>query len=206
MGITNETEKPKRRLLAWLKKSLIPLAGLLGALAIFVVVGWLYLRYPDFFKNLQDYSKRGALVGYGVTFVISVILNATIIIPVSAMAIVSSLGGVLPLPFVVGVVGGIGAAIGEMTGYVAGRAGRDLLAKNRIYVRVEGWVQRWGMMAVFTLSIFPFLFDIVGIIAGATRMPIWKFFIGCWLGRTILYVAVAYLGYFGLDIFTKWFS
>ena len=187
MGVTNEAQKPHRRFIAWVKKSSVPLAGLLGALAIFVTVGWLYFRYPEFFESLKGYGYLGV-------FVISLILNATVIIPVSAMAIISSLGGALPSPFLVGVVGGIGAAIGELTGYVAGLAGRELLAKNKIYIRVEGWVQRWGMMAVFVLSIFPFLFDIVGIIAGATRMPIWKFLIACLLGRVILYIAVAYIG------------
>jgi uncharacterized membrane protein YdjX (TVP38/TMEM64 family) len=187
MGISENTETGKEKFLRWLKKSIVPLAGLLGALAVFVIVGWLYLRYPDFFENLKTYGYLGV-------FVISLILNATVIIPVSAMAVISSLGGALPSPFLVGLAGGAGAAIGEMTGYIAGRAGRDLLAKNRIYVRVEGWVQRWGMFAVFVLSVFPFLFDIVGIIAGATRMPVWKFLIACWLGRTILYIAVAYIG------------
>ena len=80
-----------------------------------------------------------------------------------------------------------------MTGYVAGRSGRDLLAKNKIYQRVEGWVKRWGWIAVFLLSIFPLVFDVVGIIAGAMRMPVWKFFLATWLGRTITYVTVAYL-------------
>jgi uncharacterized membrane protein YdjX (TVP38/TMEM64 family) len=187
MGTTNETQTAKGKILPWLKKSLVPLAGLLGALAVFVVVGWLYLRYPQFFENLKGYGYLGV-------FIISLILNATVIIPVSAMAVISSLGGALPLPFLVGLVGGIGAVIGEMTGYVAGRAGREILAKNKIYVRVERWVQRWGMPAIFILSIFPFLFDIVGIIAGATRMPVWKFAIACWLGRTIIYIAVAYIG------------
>jgi uncharacterized membrane protein YdjX (TVP38/TMEM64 family) len=187
MGIINETETPRRKFLTWLKKSLVPLSGLLLALAIFITVGWLYLRYPGFFERLQGYGYLGV-------FVISLILNATVIIPVSAMAVISSLGGALPSPFVVGVVGGIGAGIGEITGYIAGRAGRELLAKNKIYIRVEKWVQRWGMMAVFILSIFPFLFDIVGIIAGATRMPVWKFFIACLFGRVILYISVAYIG------------
>ena len=194
MGITDETERKlkteiqKGKLLAWLKRSLIPLAGLLGALVIFAVVAWLYSRYPNFFKD--EFAKYG----YAGVFLVSLILNATVIIPVSAMAIISSIGGTSDFPFLVGVVGAIGAAIGEITGYVAGRAGRDLLAKNKIYVRVEGWVARWGMPAIFILSIFPFLFDIVGIIAGATRMPLWKFAIACWLGRTILYIAVAYIG------------
>lgn len=187
MGITSETETTRRKFLTWLRKSLVPLSGLLLALAIFVTVGWLYLHYPEFFERLKGYGYLGV-------FVISLILNATVIIPVSAMAVIASLGPVLPPPFFVGVVGGIGAAIGEMTGYVAGRAGRELLAKNKIYIRVERWVQRWGMMAVFVLSIFPFLFDIVGIIAGATRMPVWKFFIACILGRMILYISVAYIG------------
>jgi membrane protein DedA with SNARE-associated domain len=202
MGITNESETPRRKLLTWLKRSLVPLAGLLGALAIFVIVGWLSLRYHEFFENINEHFKGYEYLG---VFVISLVLNATIIIPVSAVAVISSLG-VLFLPFAVGIVGGIGAAIGEMTGYVAGRAGRDLLAKNKIYVRVERWVARWGMLSVFLLSIFPFLFDIVGIIAGATKMPIWKFFISCWLGRTILYVTAAYLGHFGISFFIKWFS
>jgi uncharacterized membrane protein YdjX (TVP38/TMEM64 family) len=187
MDTANSSPPEKGGLLVWLRKSLIPLSGLLGALAVFIVVGWLYLRYPGFFEHLKAYGYMGV-------FVISVILNATVIIPVSAMAVISSLGGALPSPFLVGLAGGIGAGIGEMTGYIAGRAGRELLAKNTIYVRVEGWVHRWGMMAVFILSIFPFLFDVVGIIAGATRMPVWKFFIACWLGRTILYIAVAYIG------------
>jgi membrane protein DedA with SNARE-associated domain len=198
MGITNETTTPWRRFLTWLKKSLIPLAGLLGALVIFVTVGWLYLHYPGFFERLQGY-------GYAGVFVISIILNATVIIPVSAMAVIASLGPVLPPPFLVGMIGGMGAAIGEMTGYIAGRAGRELLAKNKIYIRVERWVHRWGMMAVFVLSIFPFLFDIVGIIAGATRMPLWKFFFACMLGRIILYISVAYIGSVLFD-FLPWLN
>jgi len=191
MDASTEDKPVKGKVLAWLKPKLLPLAGLLGALAIFVTVGWFYLHYPDFFKNIKENFKGYEYLG---VFIISLVLNSTVIIPVSAMAIIASLGPVLPPAFLVGVVGGIGAAIGEMTGYVAGRAGRELLAKNKIYMRVEGWVQRWGMMAVFVLSVFPFLFDIVGIIAGATRMPIWKFFIACLFGRMILYIAVAYIG------------
>jgi uncharacterized membrane protein YdjX (TVP38/TMEM64 family) len=71
------------------------------------------------------------------------------------------------------------------------------LAKNVIYTRIEGWVKRWGWIAVFLLSIFPFLFDVVGIIAGAMRMPVWRFFVACWLGRTIIYVVVASLASLG---------
>lgn len=171
----------------WLRKRIVPLAGLLFALAIIATVSVIYVYNRDIFKELENYGYAGA-------FVISVILNATIIVPVSNMAIISSLGGSLPLPYVVGLLGGIGAGIGEMTAYLAGRSGRSLLAKSNIYTRVESWVKRWGWIAVFILSIFPFVFDVVGIIAGAMRMPAWRFFLACWAGRTISYIVVAYLG------------
>jgi membrane protein YqaA with SNARE-associated domain len=206
MGVTNETETGKGKLLRWLKKSLIPLLGLVFAIGIIVGVVFLYRHYPSFFKNLQDYKNKEALVGYGVTFAISILLNATVIIPVSAMAVMGAMGAILNLPWLVGLVGGIGAAIGEMTGYVVGRSGRELIAKKKIYLRVEGWVHRWGFISVLVLSIFPILFDIVGIIAGAARMRPWRFFAATWIGRTISYVTVAYLGAWGFSMFSKWFS
>jgi membrane protein YqaA with SNARE-associated domain len=193
-------ERPvKTGALAWLRKRMAAVAGLLLALVVIGGVGFVYLRYPDFFKNLQSYADRGALIGYGATFVISLVLNATVIIPVSNMTIIAGMGAILPLPWLVGIAGGVGAGIGEMTGYLVGRSGRDLLAKNKMYVRVEGWVKRWGWLAVFIMSIVPFAFDVVGIIAGALRMPVWRFFLACWLGRTIAYITVACLSAWGLD-------
>ncbi|OGN99788.1 MAG: hypothetical protein A2Y90_01295 [Chloroflexi bacterium RBG_13_52_12] len=198
MDETNRIKPDKTGIWAWFKKRIVPLSGLLVALVIIVAVGWVYLQHPEIFKDLQAYGYSGA-------FIISVILNATIIIPVSNMTVIFALGATLPLPYVVGLAGGLGAAIGEMTGYLAGRSGRDLLAKNKMYQRVEGWVKRWGWIAVFLLSIFPFVFDVVGIIAGALRMPVWKFFLAAWLGRTISYVIVAYLGSLGFRAI-PWFG
>jgi membrane protein YqaA with SNARE-associated domain len=180
----------------WLKKHYIPLLGLLLVVTIIVIAGVFYYNNPGILEDLEGYGYAGA-------FVISIILNATLIIPVSNMAIIFSLGAVPALsPLFVGLAGGIGAGIGEMTGYIAGRSGRGLLAKNKVYTRVEKWVIRWGWIAVFVLSIFPLFFDVVGIIAGAMRMPIWKFFLACWLGRTVSYVTVAYLAHYGFQL---WF-
>jgi uncharacterized membrane protein YdjX (TVP38/TMEM64 family) len=187
MNETVPVNNEKTGAFAWLKKRYKPLVGLLLALAIIFAVGWLYFQSPGFFDKLKNYGYFGA-------FVISVFLNATVIIPVSNMVVISSLGAVLPLPYVVGLAGGIGAAIGEMTGYIAGRSGRGLLSKSNAYNRVEGWVKKRGWIAIFILSIVPFAFDVVGIIAGALRMPVWRFFVACWLGRTIIYIIAAYLG------------
>jgi membrane protein DedA with SNARE-associated domain len=53
---------------------------------------------------------------------------------------------------------------------------------------MEGWVRRWGVLAIFILSLVPFFFDLVGIAAGALRFPLWKFWLASWLGRTLNYV------------------
>jgi membrane protein DedA with SNARE-associated domain len=184
--------------LGWLRGKIIPLAGLVVAVAIMGGIVYVYWQNPEVFEELEAYGYLGA-------FVISIILNATILLPVSNMAIMMALGATMPVPTMVGLAGGLGASIGEMTGYVAGRSGRGLLAKSSMYTRVEGWVRRWGWIAVFILSVFPFVFDIVGIIAGALRMPLWKFFIACWLGRTISYVFMVNLAYFGLKS-VPWFG
>ena len=176
-----------KKIIGWLRKRYIPLLGLLFTIGIIATLSIIYINNKEIFDELKGY-------GYAGVFVISVFLNATIIIPVSAMAVISSLGGILPSPLLVGIIGGIGAGIGEMTAYIAGRAGRGLLAKNNIYTRVERWVKRWGWIAVFVLSIFPLIFDFVGIIAGAMRMPWWRFCLACWAGRTISYITVAYVG------------
>jgi membrane protein YqaA with SNARE-associated domain len=184
--------------LAWLKKRFLPMAGLLLSLAIMAAIFLVYSKYPDIFKDLQDYGYLGA-------FIISIVLNGTLILPVSNMAVMMALGATLPMPWLVGIAGGAGAAIGEMTGYIAGRSGRGLLARNKIYYRVEGWVKKWGWIAVFVMSIVPFAFDVVGIIAGALRMPLWRFFLACWLGRTIAYVFMVWMASLGLKIL-PWFG
>ena len=185
--------------MGWLRRKIIPLAGLLLVVAITVGIFYLYRQYPGRIEELKTYGYLGA-------FVISVTLNATLILPVGNVLILAALGATMPSPVVVGLVGGAGAAIGEIIGYIAGRSGRRLVARSQIYSRVEGWVQKWGAMAIFVFSLVPFVFDLVGIAAGALRFPFWKFLLFCWLGRTILYVVCVSLFAWGFKIVLPWFG
>ncbi len=198
MEATAQEKGGKKGQLAWLRKRLGAIGGLLFSVAIVLAIVLVYKNDPDIFTRLQGYGYAGA-------FVISVILNGTIIFPVSNMLVMMAIGAAMPLPWLVGVAGGLGAVIGEMTGYLAGRSGRGILAKSKVYARVEGWVRKWGWLAVFLLSIVPFVFDIVGLIAGALRMPVWRFFLACWLGRTILYIFMIWGACRGLNVL-PWFD
>ncbi|MFC1984602.1 YqaA family protein [Chloroflexota bacterium] len=176
----------------WVKKNFIPLLALLLVIVITVGIFCLYRQNPDMVERLEGYGYLGA-------FLISLTFNATLILPVGNVLVLSFLGAVLPSAIVVGLVGGTGAAIGELTGYMAGYSGRGLAQRSKMYKRVEGWMRRWGTLTVFIMSVVPFVFDLTGIVAGVLRFPLWKFFLLCWLGRTLLYVGVAFAGVWGWE-------
>jgi membrane protein DedA with SNARE-associated domain len=182
-----------------MKDKIIPALGLIFVLAVTVGIFFFYRAHPSLVKELEGYGYLGA-------FIISVILNATLILPVGNILILTALGTTMPSPVLVGLAGGAGAAIGEITGYIAGRSGRSLISKRQLYNRVEGWVRKWGILPIFIFSLVPLIFDLVGIAAGALRVPFWKFFLFCWLGRTILYVGFISLAALGLKIIMPWFG
>jgi membrane protein DedA with SNARE-associated domain len=192
----DKTEKPPvtgER--SWIRKQLAPLVGLTVTIAISVAIFFFYQNYPEYIARLQAYTYLGA-------FVIGLLFNATVVLPTGGAVILIALGAnmAFPGPIFIGLAGGAGAAIGEIMGYIAGHSGRSLLAKGRLYHRVERWIHRWGGLAVFVGSVFPFIFDLVGIAAGAARYNFWKFLLYCALGRMLLYVTIISLAALGLRI------
>ena len=190
--IINKEKQAGAKKKGWLSQRLVPILILLLVIAIMVSALYFYKAYPSRIDELKAYGYLGA-------FLISLVLNATVILPVGTFAVVATLGATLPSATLVGLVAGVGAAIGEMTGYMAGYSGRSIVQRRKIYARLEGWVKKWGALAIFILAIVPFLFDLAGIAAGALRLPFWKFFLACWLGRTILYIGMAWAGAWGWE-------
>ena len=72
------------------------------------------------------------LRGYGYlgVFLISLLGNATVILPVPSLAVVFAGGGVLN-PLLVGLVAGVGEPLGELTGYLAGYGGSAVIDRLR---------------------------------------------------------------------------
>lgn len=197
--VAEKNSRGKTGLFVWLRKRIVPIAGLLLVIAIMVTVFYVKAKCPELFDDLENYGYAGA-------FIVSVIFNATLILPAGNMLIQMALGATVLSPVLVGIVGGVGATIGETTGYLAGRSGRGLMAKSKMYTRVEGWLRKWGMLTIFIFSIVPLVFDLVGIAAGALRFPFWKFFLACMLGRILLYVTMVWLASLGYETIIDWFS
>ena len=179
------------------RKKIIPFLILLLVIALSVVL-FVFGRNPEIVAELKGYGYLGA-------FLISLIGNATVLLPGIVLPILSGLGIILypsaglVSPVIVGLVGGAGAAIGEIVGYMAGYAGRGIVENNKLYQRLVGWVRRWGAIAIFIFALVPLFFDLVGLAAGVLRFPLWKFILICWLGRTILYVVFIVLAALGWE-------
>ena len=176
----------------WLKRRLIPILTLLLVIAITVGIFYFCKHYPGRVDQLKGYGYLGP-------FLISLTFNATVILPAGNILIISVLGAVLPSATMVGLAGGVGAAIGEITGYMAGYSGRGIAQRSKMYSQVEGWMRKWGAMTIFIMALVPFVFDLAGIAAGVLRFPFWKFFLLCWLGRTLLYIGAALAGAWGWE-------
>ena len=183
------SSEPKRG-----KRQLLRIAGLILAVAITIVVYVLRDRLQD----VKEY-------GYAGLFVVSIVGNATIVLPVPTMVVAFVGGGVLN-PILVGVISAAGATIGELTGYLAGMGGQVIMENRDVHERFERWMDRYGLLALFFLAAVPNpFFDVAGIIAGMSGIPVTTYMLVVWVGKIVKFVLIAYLGAGSiglLDLFT----
>ncbi|MGQ9466325.1 MAG: VTT domain-containing protein [Anaerolineae bacterium] len=147
----------------------------------------------------RDRLQELAAYGYMAIFLVGLLSNATIILPIPGLAVSSVMGGVFN-PWLVGIVAGIGQALGELSGYLLGYSGQTLLTNRPIYDRLSVWMRRYGVWVVFVLAAIPNpIFDVGGMIAGALRFPIWKFLSSCAAGKIVKNILFALAGYYGIE-------
>ena len=166
----------------------------LRALALLAVIA-----ITVFIYSIRDQAERLEGYGYPGIFLLSLLSNATIVLPAPGIAITFAAGGVFD-PFWVGVAAGTGAALGELTGYLAGFSGRGVLEGTAIYQRLLGLTRRFGNWTILMLAIIPNpFFDVAGAAAGALRMPLPTFLLWATIGKLIKMWIVAYAGAFSVD-------
>ena len=145
-------------------------------------------------------------VGYGAVALSALVASAGLVIPVPALATACATAIFLD-PFWVGIIAGTAESAGELSGYYLGYTGRDVLARNRVYQRLEHWMRRRGWLLLFLVSLVPNpIFDVVGIAAGALRYPVWGFLAVVWVGKLLKFLVFAYACQAGTDWLTGIFG
>ncbi len=150
----------------------------------------------------RDRARELAVYGYPGIFVLSILANATVFLPAPGVAIVFAFGAVLN-PIGVALAAGAGAAIGELSGYLAGFSGQAVVARADLYARLTGWMEKNIYLAYMLILVLAFVpnpfFDLAGIAAGALKMPMGPFLLWAFIGKTLKMLLFAYAGASSLD-------
>jgi len=115
----------------------------------------------------RDRVQELEALGYPGVFLISLLANATLILPVPGVLFTSAMGAVFN-PLLVALAAGTGATLGEITGYMAGFSGQGVIENRKWYDKVTEWMKKYGGITVLVLAFVPNpVFDIAGMVAGA---------------------------------------
>ena len=157
-----------------------------------VLLAAIILFYSDKIAQLAEFGYLGA-------FIISALASATIFIPAPGWAIVILLGRILN-PTLVGIAAGLGSALGEITGYIAGSGAAKIIHDNEHFKKYKQWIKENDLLAIFILAFIPNpLFDIAGLAAGGLGIGWHRFLLATAVGRILRYVLLAQLGAFSID-------
>ena len=171
-----------------LRKAVPILATVILVAGAFATMVWL-TSDPERRALVEGLVRSPA--GLVVLFGLAALSTATLILPAPGLAL-TAVAGAAGDPILVGVVAGLGQAVGELTGYAAGRSGRSLLPNTAATARLEEWLRRRGLLVIFVLALVPNpVFDLAGIAAGAVGIPALKYLVAAAGGKVLKNVFVA---------------
>jgi len=191
-------ERPKQKRWIRIVFYIVILAGF--SLAFFFLFQYLrtYFDIPE--ERLQGFATTAYLIVFGITL----LSNAAVLVPVAFphLAVIIAAASYWD-PVLVALVSSVAGALGEITAYYAGYLGKRIVHLENApgYGRLAGWMERYGPWGIFLISFQPILpVDIAGILAGASKIPLWKFLLPCWGGKFGKYLLACYFGVAILDL------
>lgn len=178
MSLTPDDSRAVRRrgLLRWGLALLVLVALNIG---VYLLLGT--DRAQEILRSLESMTVVGA-------FILAFVTNLTVALPVPYNPIVLQMMEVSDVPWLIAIVVALGASLGEISGYLAGRAGKGSFTGTRF----GEWVARqlrhpqrafWVIVAV-SAPPFP-AFDVAGMAAGALGVRWWLFFSAAFCGRLL---------------------
>lgn len=171
-----------------------------GLLAVSFAIAYL-LRDLEHRFNLP--LNEFDILTYAIVFVTSLISNMTIIAPVPFAISIMIAAAQHWNPITVAFAAALGGTIGELSGYYAGYLGKKIAIPESLigYHKLETWINKNGFWAILILGFQPIIpFDLGGLIAGAAKMPLHKFFPALFLGKFPKYVIMTVVG---MEIFSR---
>lgn len=143
-----------------------------------------------FQRELGKFESLG-LIGI---FLINFFASATVLLPAPGIASVL-VGGTIYHPLLVAVSSSIGAAAGDLVGFILGHTGKLLFYKKHhtTFLIVRDIFHTYGGIVIFLMAFIPNpFFDAVGILAGFVHYSSIRFFILVFGGRLFRNIILAF--------------
>ena len=134
-------------------------------------------------------------------FLVSLIGALSVVFPIPYTIIIYLLGRSLD-PYIIAIAGGLGSAVGELSGYILGYYGRAVVSEERkrkmdFMLRI---FNRYGAAAIFVFALTPLPDDLLFIPLGIMRYKFVKAFIPTFLGKTLMCFTLAMAGRLSVTI------
>ena len=145
---------------------------------------------------LKDQLASFKALGLLGIFLINFFSSATIFIPAPGIVTVVA-GGAIYGTVLVGLLAGLGSALGDMVSFVLGKSGKEIFIKNHhpVYILLRKHFHKYGGVIVFAFALIPNpIFDAVGIFAGLFSYNPWRFFILVLVARILRNLLLARIG------------
>jgi membrane protein YqaA with SNARE-associated domain len=184
----------------------------LASLAVYFVLS---ITIPSFtspfiiaYNWLLEISK---VMGYFGPFIVSFLGNASFLFPIPYMMVTFFVGGFIDPntglflfdPFLVGIISGLGATLGEMLGWLLGYGGGQFIEENQRTAfsdYIETHPNATPIMIWF-LAITPVPDDFLIVPLGAAKYPWWKVAIPQFIGKSMFMIMAAWAGRLSLGFF-----
>ena len=198
-----ERSKRNRRTPSWITRLLARRPVFSWRMQLLLVLGFSFLAAISAIM-LKEWILQLGSWGYLGAFLINGISNATIFFPAPGAVIIMIMAQDYN-PFILGLVAGLGGSVGSTTSYLLGRLGASGLQKGRIYGIARWSMERFGGVILFVFSLVPFLpMDGAGLLAGATRYPLLRFYFYVGIASIIKMVVIIYIASTSLSEFQQW--
>lgn len=157
----------------------------------------LVTQIPDW---AQWFTTNFGLFG---VFLLALVGAMSIFIPIPYTIVIFWLGAYSQWdPILLMIAGGLGSAVGELSGYVLGYYGRKIVSQERLR-KMSFLVKAFGRylpVAIFLFAFTPLPDDLLIIPLGILKYKVYKVFIPSLLGKLIMCFTLAYLGKIGADV------